>query len=224
MTGAAATVTVADWAGSWGVDGGTTTVIGVGGTVTWTVLDGMVTVALMAWPWSPTPETVMDSCGVVTVVFVRFVTAFTVVACLRTGEIGTVTAEVVTVTVMGMDGTVTVAGSPMVMVIGWLMTVAESVTGGTVTTPECWVTGTDVPTVPVVERARAAPTEIGAAFCVGVDDGAKEPEPPVGPWGDVEAAPGVEDEELPGVGDEVEVGSWLGTPETTDVGGLAADP
>lgn len=201
--------------------------IGVGGTVTWTVLDGMVTVALMAWPWSPTPETVMDSCGVVTVVFVRFVTAFTVVACLRTGEIGTVTAEVVTVTSIGMDGTVTVAGSPMVMVIGWLMTVAESVTGGTVTTSECGVTAAKAcagSVVPVAERARAAPTEIGAAFCVGVDDGAKEPEPPVGPWGGVEAAPGVEDEELPGVGDEVEVGSWLGTPETTDVGEVAADP
>lgn len=68
MTGAAATVMVADWAGSSGLDGGTTTVIGVGGMVTWTVLRGMVTVAVMAWPWSPTPVTWMVCGAVVTMV------------------------------------------------------------------------------------------------------------------------------------------------------------
>lgn len=199
MTGAGATVTVtvADWVWSGGPDGGSTTVTGVGGTVTWTVVGGMVTVAVMTWPSSPTPGTVMVSGGVVTVVVARFVNTFSVVACLWAGGSATVTADVVTVTGIGMEGTVTVAGSPMVTVIGWLMTVAERVTGGTVTTFECGATSTEVctaPVVPVAERGRAAPTEIGASLWVGVEGAAGELEGPVEPGWGVEAAPWVGDE------------------------------
>ncbi|MBO0728435.1 MAG: hypothetical protein J2P57_04195 [Acidimicrobiaceae bacterium] len=207
-----------DWVGSSGLEGGTTTVIGVGGMVTWTVVGGMVTVAVMAWPWSPTPVTSMVCGGVVTMVVSRSVTALSVMACLRTCGMATVSAGVVTVTGMGMDGTVTVAGSPMVTVIGWLMTVAESVTGGTVTARELGVTWTEVCTVPVVpvpKRARAAPTEIGAGVWVGVDTGGDDAEPPVGPCDGVEAAPCAED--------EATIGSRLGTPDTAEGGGVA-DP
>jgi hypothetical protein len=58
------TFTVAVRALTSRVDGGRVTCTRVRGIVTSAVVDGTSTVALMDWPWSPTPKTV-TACGVV---------------------------------------------------------------------------------------------------------------------------------------------------------------
>jgi hypothetical protein len=164
-TEAEVTRTTAARAGACWVDGGTVTCTRVGGSVRLAVADGTATVARMGWLWSLTPETLTVLGAVVVIVVTGGVTSVSVTATWCNGGRWRIKDGVQTVTIKGRDGTVTVAGSPMVTIAGSLRIVSDSRTGGMVSAEDPGLTATDDCTGDVAAEpdtgGSAIPTWIG---------------------------------------------------------------